>query len=165
MNIALILIIIVLILVFLYYHIEIVEKQKIYVIERFHKFYKTYESGIFFRVPFIDRVKIKLNKKENINYSSPIDSKTKDNNLINVNIESISYSISDVEKYTYSHPNFLKDYLPIIIRSINNTLINYNKNELNPNKDKINVEVFDNLKEDDNKFGIQLIEVRISFEI
>ena len=63
----------------IYLHIQIVPKTKMYVVERLGKFHKVHQAGIFFLIPFVDKVKIKLNSQTNYLTIEPIEVETNDN--------------------------------------------------------------------------------------
>ena len=58
--------VIVLVVVILITRIRIVPQSNIYVVERLGAFYKAWETGLHFLVPFIDRVSRRVSIKEQV---------------------------------------------------------------------------------------------------
>lgn len=84
--------------------IRIVPHQMTYVIERFGKYYDTWEDGLHVKMPIADRIVKKVSKKERVYDFPPQDVITKDN--VTISIDSVVYaSVFDPQSYTYSIDN------------------------------------------------------------
>ena len=143
----------------IYTHIQVVPKTKMYVIERLGKFHKTYESGIVFLIPFIDKVKIKLNSQTNYLSVEPIEIETNDNAKKTISFNDIGYSINDIQKLIYDHPNYNTELLSIIYNVSTNTLKNYSSVELKTYKKDIEKIMKDTLNIKVKTFGITITTV------
>ena len=58
--------IILVILIFLIANLKVVPQAHVYVIERIGTYHATWETGLHFLVPFVDRVAKKVSLKENV---------------------------------------------------------------------------------------------------
>ena len=100
---VLIAIIIILILVIIP-SIKIVPQATNYVIERLGSYYQTWENGVHFKIPFIDRVANVVTKKEIVKDFAPQPVITKDN--VTMQIDTVVYfQITNPKLYTYGVEN------------------------------------------------------------
>ena len=68
---------------------SIVPQENAYVIERFGKYQKTWDAGLHFKIPFIDRIARKVLLKEQVADFAPQPVITKDN--VTMQIDSVVY--------------------------------------------------------------------------
>lgn len=160
-SIVFIIILILFIGLIIYTHIQVVPKTKMYVIERLGKFHKTYESGLIFLIPFIDKVKVKLNSQINYLTVEPIEIETNDNTKKTILFNDIGYSINDIQKLIYDHPNHNTELLSIIYNVSTNTLKNYSSVELKTYKKDIEKIIKDTLNIKVKTFGITITTVNL----
>lgn len=154
-------ILLILFIVFIIYtHIQVVPKTKMYVIERLGKFYKTYESGIIFLVPFIDKVKYKLNSQTNYLPVEPIEVETNDSSKKIISFEDIGYSINDIQKLIYDHPNHNTELLSMVFNITNNTLKNYSSVEIKTYQKDIEKIIKDTLNIKVKTYGITITSIK-----
>ena len=83
-------------------NINIVPQAKAYVIERLGGYHTTWNTGLHFKIPFIDRVAKKINKMEQVADFPPQPVITKDN--VRMQIDTVVfYQITDPKLYSYGH--------------------------------------------------------------
>ena len=145
----------------IYIHIQVVPKTKMYVIERNGKYLKTCESGLIFLIPFIDKVKAKLNSQTNYLKVEPIEVETNDLTKKVISFNDVGYSINDVENLIYGHPNYNTELLNIIYNVSINTLKNYSSQELTSYKTDIEKIIKDTLNIKVKPFGITITNLKI----
>ena len=93
-------VIIVLILSLLVSCIKIVPQAKSYVVERLGAYHKTWNVGVHFKIPFIDRIACKVSLKEIVLDFAPQPVITEDN--VTMQIDTVIYfQITDPKLYTY----------------------------------------------------------------
>ena len=131
-----------------------------YVIERLGKFHKTYESGIVFLIPFIDKVKIKLNSQTNYLTIEPIEVETNDNTKKVITFNNIGYTINDVQKLIYNHSDSNKELLSIIYNMTTNSFKNYSSQEIKSYQADIEKTIKDRLNIKVKSFGIQITSTK-----
>ena len=92
--------IVVFILIVLISRIRIVQQAEVYVIERLGVYYKSWNSGIHFLVPFLDRISKKVSIKEQVVDFKPQNVITKDN--VTMQIDSVVYfEVTDAKQFSY----------------------------------------------------------------
>ena len=84
--------------------IKIVPQANIFVIERFGAFYKAWNTGIHFLVPFMDRVAKKVSIKEQVVDFKPQAVITKDNVTMQIDTV-VFFQITDPKLFTYGVEN------------------------------------------------------------
>ncbi len=83
-------------------NINVVPQAKAYVIERLGGYHTTWNTGLHFKIPFIDRVAKKINKMEQVADFPPQPVITKDN--VRMQIDTVVfYQITDPKLYSYGH--------------------------------------------------------------
>ena len=93
-------VILVIVLVLVLPNIKIVPQAKRYVIERLGSYYTTWENGLHFKVPFIDRIANVVSIKEQVLDFAPQPVITKDN--VTMQIDTVVYlQVTDAKLYTY----------------------------------------------------------------
>ena len=93
-------VILVIVLVLVLPNIKIVPQAKRYVVERLGSYYTTWENGLHFKVPFIDRIANAVSIKEQVLDFAPQPVITKDN--VTMQIDTVVYlQVTDAKLYTY----------------------------------------------------------------
>ncbi len=81
-------------------NVKIVPQAKAYVIERLGSYYTTWQNGLHFKIPFIDRIARVVSLKETVKDFAPQPVITKDN--VTMQIDTVVYfQITDPKLYTY----------------------------------------------------------------
>ena len=81
-------------------NIRIVPQATVFVLERLGAYYTTWETGLHFKIPIIDRVAKKISLKEQVMDFAPQPVITKDN--VTMQIDTIVfYQVTDAKLYTY----------------------------------------------------------------
>ena len=95
-----IIILLVLIIILLVTNIRVVPQATEFVIERLGTYYTTWETGLHFKVPLVDRVAKRISLKEQVMDFAPQPVITKDN--VTMQIDTIVfYQVTDAKLYTY----------------------------------------------------------------
>ena len=96
-------------------NVRIVPQATVFVIERLGAYYATWEKGLHFKVPILDRVAKKISLKEQVMDFAPQPVITKDN--VTMQIDSVVYfQITDPKKAVYeidNLPNAIEKKTPI----------------------------------------------------
>ncbi|MEE1392650.1 MAG: paraslipin, partial [Negativibacillus sp.] len=88
------------ILLILISNIKIVPQSMVFVVERLGSYYQTWDNGLHFKMPFIDRVAKKVSMKEQVVDFKPQPVITRDN--VTMQIDSVVfYEITDAKLFTY----------------------------------------------------------------
>ena len=147
----------------------IVQQSEAYIIERLGNYHRTLNSGLNFVNPFIDKIKAKIDLREQIMEIPMQGIKTKDNQLILVGII-IFYQITNPVKAYYdnldadslANNSFFKsssklrnDIYTRSMSTIKNVISNMNLQEVkNSNEKNFNVTFLEELKYDDYEFKL-----------
>ena len=92
--------ILILIIILIIPNIKIVPQAKSYVIERLGSYYVTWNNGLHFKIPFIDRISKVVSLKETVKDFDPQPVITKDNVTMHIDTV-VYYQITDTNLYTY----------------------------------------------------------------
>ena len=115
-----IIILLVLIIILLVTNIRVVPQATEFVIERLGTYYTTWETGLHFKVPLVDRVAKRISLKEQVMDFAPQPVITKDN--VTMQIDTIVfYQVTDAKLYTYGveHPmNAIENLTATTLRNI-----------------------------------------------
>ena len=95
-----VLLLIVVILIVLVANIKIVPQATVYVVERLGAYYATWETGLHFKVPFIDRVAKRVSMKEQVVDFKPQPVITRDNVTMQIDTV-VFYQVTDAKMFTY----------------------------------------------------------------
>lgn len=98
------LLLIIIIILLLVTNIKIVPQARAYVVERLGAYHQTWQVGLHFKIPLIDKIARKVSLKENVIDFPPQPVITKDN--VTMEIDTVVYfQITDPKLYTYGVEN------------------------------------------------------------
>lgn len=92
--------ILVIVIIIVIPNIKIVPQAKAYVIERLGSYYTTWQNGMHFKIPFVDRIAKVVSLKETVKDFAPQPVITKDNVTMQIDTV-VYYQITDPKLYTY----------------------------------------------------------------
>ncbi len=93
-------VLLILIIIIVIPNIKVVPQAKSYVIERLGSYYTTWENGLHFKIPFVDRIAKIVSLKETVKDFDPQPVITKDNVTMQIDTV-VYYQITDAKLYTY----------------------------------------------------------------
>ncbi len=155
-----VLIIIALIVLFIVRNIRIVPQARNYVIERLGAYKETWDTGIHFKIPFIDRVAKIVSIKEQVFDFAPQAVITKDN--VTMKIDTVLfYQITDSRLYTYGieNPNMAIENLTAT--TLRNIIGDLELDETLTSRDLINAKMREILDEATDPWGIRVNRVEL----
>lgn len=159
MNIILI-VLFVLIIVSLIFSIKIVNTGYVYVIERLGKYHRTLEAGWHFIIPFVDFVRKKISKKQQILDIEPQGVITEDN--VNISIDNvIFYRIMNSKDATYNIEDYKSGIVYSTITNMRNIVGNMSLDEVLSGRDRINAKLLEQIDEITDDYGIKILSVEI----
>ena len=155
-----ILILIVLILCILAMCINIVPQGSAYVIERLGKYYTTWNPGINFKVPLIDRVARRVLMKEQVADFAPQPVITKDN--VTMQIDTVIYfCIFDAKLYAYGAVNPISALENLAATTLRNIVGELELDGTLTSRDTINGKMTEILDEATDPWGIKVNRVEL----
>ena len=141
-------------------NIRIVSQSFAFVIERLGSYQKTWETGLHFKIPFIDRISSKVSLKERVKDFAPQPVITKDN--VTMQIDTVVYfQITDPKLYTYGVENPINAIENLTATTLRNIVGDLELDETLTSRDLINAKMCTILDEATDPWGIKIIRVEV----
>ena len=140
--------------------IKIVPQAKNYVVERIGSYYQTWENGLHFLIPFIDRVASTVTLKEIVKDFAPQPVITKDN--VTMQIDTVVYfQITDAKLYTYGVENPINAIETLTATTLRNLIGELELDQTLTSRDIINSKMRAILDEATDPWGIKVNRVEV----
>ena len=154
------LIILILVAVIILPNIKIVPQAKNYVIERIGSYYATWQNGLHFKIPFLDRVASTVTLKEIVRDFEPQPVITKDN--VTMQIDTVVYfQITDAKLYTYGVENPINAIENLTATTLRNIIGELELDQTLTSRDIINSKMRAILDEATDAWGIKINRVEL----
>ena len=145
---------------FVAFHVRIVEQSKSVVIERLGSYYETWENGLHFKIPFIDRIASITTMKEIVKDFDPQPVITKDN--VTMQIDTVVYfQVTDSKLYTYGVNNPMMAVENLTATTLRNIIGDLDLDGTLTSRDLINTQMRAILDEATDKWGIKVNRVEL----
>lgn len=155
-----ILILIAVIVFILFATLRIVPEKNAYIIERLGKYKTTWNSGLHFKIPFIERIARKILLKEQVADFAPQPVITKDN--VTMLIDSVVYFyVFDAEKYTYGVENPINAIENLTATTLRNIVGHLELDATLTSRENVNQEMLKTLDEATDPWGIKITRVEL----
>jgi len=155
-----ILILIVLLLVIVIGGIKIVPQANVYVVERLGRYYSTWDAGVHFLVPFIDRVAKKVSLKEQVADFPPQPVITRDNVTMQIDTV-VFFQVMDAKLYTYGVNHPISAIESLSATTLRNIIGELELDHTLTSRDTINTQITATLDEATDKWGIKVNRVEV----
>ena len=153
-------VILVIVLVLVLPNIKIVPQAKRYVVERLGSYYTTWENGLHFKVPFIDRIANVVSIKEQVLDFAPQPVITKDN--VTMQIDTVVYlQVTDAKLYTYGVERPIGAIETLTATTLRNLIGELELDQTLTSRDIINSKMRVILDEATNPWGIKVNRVEV----
>ena len=150
----------VIILITIIANIKIVPQAKAYVIERFGAYHTTWDTGIQFKVPFVEKIAKKVNKMEQVADFPPQPVITKDN--VRMQIDTVVfYQITDCKLYAYGHATPMTAIENLTSTTLRNIIGEMELDSTLTSRDIINTKMRSILDEATDPWGIKVNRVEL----
>ncbi len=154
---AILLLLVILILAF---NVRIVPQASVYVVERLGAYYTTWETGIHFKVPIIDKVAKRISLKEQVMDFPPQPVITKDN--VTIQIDTIVfYQVTDAKLYTYGVERPILAIESLSATTLRNIIGEMELDHTLTSRDVINTRITSSLDQATDKWGIKVNRVEL----
>ena len=140
--------------------IKVVPQAQAYVVERVGSYLTTWDNGLHFKVPFIDRVASKISLKEIVKDFKPQPVITKDNVTMQIDTV-VYYSITDPKLYTYGVENPLVAIENLTATTLRNIIGDLELDQTLTSRDTINTKMRAILDEATDPWGIKINRVEV----
>ncbi|MDD6034532.1 MAG: SPFH/Band 7/PHB domain protein [Oscillospiraceae bacterium] len=148
------------ILLVLIANLKIVPQAQVYIIERLGSYHTTWETGLHFLTPFIDRVAKRVSLKENVVDFPPQPVITKDN--VTMQIDTIVfYLVSDPKLFTYGIDRPISAIENLTATTLRNIIGDLDLDATLTSRDVINSRITTTLDEATDKWGIKVTRVEL----
>ena len=153
-------VIVVLILIILASCVQIVPQAYAYVLERLGAYKATWDTGIHFKVPFIERVSRRVNMKEQVADFPPQPVITKDNVTIQIDTV-VFFQITDAKLYAYGVENPLLAIENLSATTLRNIIGEMELDETLTSREIINTKMRASLDVATDPWGIKVNRVEL----
>ena len=141
-------------------NIKIVPQSKTYVIERLGSYSATWQNGLHFKIPFIERIANNVSLKEKVRDFAPQPVITKDN--VTMQIDTVVYfQITDPKLYTYGVENPINAIENLTATTLRNIIGDLELDETLTSRDLINAKMCTILDEATDPWGIKINRVEV----
>ena len=157
---AVLVLLIVIVLLVLVSCIKIVPQAHAYVLERLGAYYETWNVGLHFKVPVIDRVARRVNLKEQVVDFPPQPVITKDN--VTMQIDSIVFfQITDAKLFTYGVENPIMAIENLTATTLRNIIGDLELDQTLTSRETINTKMRSQLDVATDPWGIKVTRVEL----
>ena len=140
--------------------INIVPQARAYVVERLGAYHKTWQTGIHFRIPFIERISKKISLMEQVADFQPQAVITKDN--VKMQIDTVVfYQITDCKLYTYGVESPMAAIENLTATTLRNIIGELELDSTLTSRDIINTKMRAILDEATDPWGIKVNRVEL----
>ena len=155
-----IIILLVLIIILLVTNIRVVPQATEFVNERLGTYYTTWETGLHFKVPLVDRVAKRISLKEQVMDFAPQPVITKDN--VTMQIDTIVfYQVTDAKLYTYGVERPILAIESLTATTLRNIIGDMELDHTLTSRDVINSRITAALDQATDKWGIKVNRVEL----
>lgn len=140
--------------------IKVVPQARAYVIERLGLYQGTWEPGLHFKVPVIDRVAKRVNLKEQVVDFPPQPVITKDNVTMRIDTV-VFYQITDSKSYTYNVENPIMAIENLTATTLRNIIGDLELDETLTSRETINTKMRASLDVATDPWGIKVNRVEL----
>ncbi len=153
-------VILLIVVIFIIPNIKIVPQAKSYVIERLGSYLTTWNNGLHFKIPFIDKISNKVTLKEIVKDFAPQPVITKDN--VTMQIDTVVYfQITDPKLYTYGIEEPINAIENLTATTLRNIIGDLELDQTLTSRDIINSKMRSILDEATDPWGIKVNRVEV----
>ncbi len=153
-------IVIVAVLLLIISNIHVVPQAQAYVIERLGSYYTTWHTGLHVKMPFLDRIRQKINMMEQVADYPPQPVITKDN--VRMQIDTVVfYQITDCKLFTYGHSHPMVAIENLTATTLRNIIGELELDSTLTSRDIINTKMRAILDEATDPWGIKVTRVEL----
>ena len=140
--------------------VQVVPQAHRYNVERFGRYRVTLQPGLNFILPIADRVRDKLDIREQVFTSMPQPVITEDNLVVNIDTV-LYYQITDPRAAAYEVANYLQAIDQLTVTTLRNLIGSMDLEETLTSREAINAQLRNVLDEATGKWGIRVNRVEI----
>lgn len=153
-------VIVFIVLIILLCSLKIVNQTDKYVIERLGKYLSTWDTGIHFLAPFVDRIQKKVSMKEQIYDFPPQPVITKDNVTMQIDTV-VFFNVTDPKLFTYGVENPIAGIEALSATTLRNIIGDLDLDQTLTSRDIINTKMRQILDDATDPWGIKVTRVEV----
>jgi regulator of protease activity HflC (stomatin/prohibitin superfamily) len=153
-------VVVALLVILLFSNVRIVPQAVVYVIERLGAYNGTWETGLHFKLPFIDRISKKVSIKEQVVDFKPQPVITKDNVTMQIDTV-VFYQVTDAKLYTYGVERPISAIENLTATTLRNIIGELELDHTLTSRDTINTKITATLDTATDKWGIKVNRVEL----
>lgn len=153
-------VIVFIVLIILLCSLKIVNQTDKYVIERLGKYLCTWDTGIHFLTPFVDRIQKKVSMKEQIYDFPPQPVITKDNVTMQIDTV-VFFNVTDPKLFTYEVENPIAGIEALSATTLRNIIGDLDLDQTLTSRDIINTKMRQILDDATDPWGIKVTRVEV----
>jgi regulator of protease activity HflC (stomatin/prohibitin superfamily) len=153
-------VIVLVVVVTLYRMVRIVPQQRMDIVERLGRYNRTLDPGFHLLVPFFDRVREKVDMREQVESFPPQPVITSDNLVVSIDTV-LYYRVVDPVRAVYEIGNFLRAIEQLTVTTLRNVIGSMDLEKALTSRDEINHHLSSVLDETTGRWGIKVTRVEI----
>jgi len=157
---AMIALLVLIVLILIVSCIKIVPQANAYVLERLGAYHQTWETGLHFRLPFLDRIAKRVSLKETVVDFKPQPVITKDNVTMQID-NVVFYQVTDPKLFTYGVENPISAIENLTATTLRNIIGEMELDHTLTSRDVINTKITAILDSATDKWGIKVNRVEL----
>ena len=140
--------------------VRIVSQATAGIVERLGRYHKSLEPGLHFLLPFVDKIRLTVDLREQVVAFPPQPVITQDN--VTISIDTVFYfTISDPFRATYEVANLLLAVEQLTVTTLRNVIGSLSLEEVLTSRDKINADLRIVLDEATERWGIRVNRIEL----
>jgi len=140
--------------------VSIVPQARAYVVERLGSYSRTLDAGLNSVVPFIDRVRARVDLREQVVSFAPQPVITEDNLVVHIDTV-LYFQVTDPRAATYEIANFIQAIEQLTVTTLRNVIGGMDLESTLTSREQINAELRGVLDEATGKWGIRVNRVEL----
>ena len=140
--------------------IRIVPQSYSIIVERLGKFKAKYDAGLHLLMPFVDRVRSTVDRREQVVSFPPQPVITSDNLVVSID-SVIYYQVTDPKRATYEIANYLQAIEQLTITTLRNVIGSMDLEQTLTSRDEINGQLRGVLDQATGRWGIRVANVEL----
>jgi regulator of protease activity HflC (stomatin/prohibitin superfamily) len=149
-----------LILIVLIRAVRIVPQAQAAIVERLGRYHRTLYAGLAIVLPFIDRIRVRLDLREQVVSFPPQPVITEDNLVVSIDTV-VYHQVNDPRAATYEVANYMSAIEQLTVTTLRNVIGGLNLEGTLTSRDQINAQLRGVLDEATGKWGIRVNRVEL----